>query len=141
MRPEPGELLPGLPAVGRAKQRGVLNSGVDGVRIVRRGLEVPDPRELPGARRAVVPQVRAGGALVFELVAHRVPRLAAVVGALDHLPEPAAGLRRVQPIRIGWGRLQMIDLPAPEVRAADVPLFTLAVGRQNERALSRADQD
>jgi hypothetical protein len=37
-------------------------------------------------------------ALIGELVAHRLPRLAAVVGALDHLPEPAGRLRRVKPV-------------------------------------------
>ena len=40
-----------------------------------------------------------GIAVVGELVAHRLPGLAAVVGALDQLPEPAARLRRVDPVR------------------------------------------
>ena len=91
----PDSSLPGLPAVGRAEQRGVLDAGVDGVRIGQRRLEVPDALELPRVRRAVVPLVRAGHAVVGELVADRLPGLAAVVGALDHLAEPAAGLRRV----------------------------------------------
>ena len=96
---QPGQLLPGLAAVGRAEQGGVLDAGVDGVRVGQRRLEVPDALELPGVRRAVVPLVGAGHAVVGELVADRLPRLAAVVGALDHLPEPAAGLRRVEPVR------------------------------------------
>ena len=70
-------------AVGRAEQGGVFHSGVDGVRIGQRRLEMPDALELPGVRRAVVPLVRAGHAVVDELVAHRLPGLAAVVGALD----------------------------------------------------------
>ena len=94
-----GKLLPGLPAVGRAEQRRVLDAGVDGVRIGQRRLEVPDALELPRVRRAVVPLVRAGNAVVDELVADRLPGLAAVVRALDHLPEPAAGLRGVEPVR------------------------------------------
>ena len=40
-------------------------------------------------RRAVVPLVGPGHAVVGELVAHRCPGLAAVVGALDQLAEPA----------------------------------------------------
>ena len=135
-----GQLCPGLAAVGRAEQRGVLHPGVDGVRIGQRRLEVPDALELPRVRRAVVPLVRAGHAVVGELVAHRLPGLAAVVRALDHLAEPAAGLRRVEPVRIHRRALEVVDLPAPEVRAADVPLLALAVRRQDERALARADE-
>src|SRR4029077_4452395 len=111
-----------------------------GVRIGQRGLEMPDPGKLPGTRRAVVPQVRAGDALVRELVARGLPRLAAVVGALDHLPEPAARLRRVQPIRVGGRALEVVDLPAPEVGPAHIPAFARSVRGQNERALARADQ-
>ena len=88
-----------LAAVDRAEHGGVLYPGVDRVRIVQRRLQVPDASELPRVRRAVVPLVRARYAVVAELVACRLPRLAAVVGALDLLPEPAAGLRRVQPGR------------------------------------------
>ena len=70
-----GELLPGLPAVGGAEQRGVFDSGVDRVRIGERRLEMPDALELPGMRRAVVPLVRGEGfagcgrGVVDELVA------------------------------------------------------------------------
>ena len=101
---------------------------------------MPDALELPGVRRAVVPLVRAGDAVVDELVAHRLPRLAAVVGALDHLPEPAAGLRRIQPVRVGGRALEVVDLPAGKVGAADVPPLALAVRRQDERALARPNQ-
>ena len=87
---QPGQLLPGLAAVGRAEQGRVLDAGVDRVRIGQRRLEMPDALELPGMRRAVVPLVRAGHAVVDELVADRLPGLAAVVRALDQLPEPAA---------------------------------------------------
>ena len=34
----------------------------------------------------------------------------------------------------------MVDLPAAEVGTADVPVFALAVRRQDERALARANQ-
>ena len=135
-----GELLPRLAAVGRAEQGGVFHPGVDGVRIGQRRFEMPDALELPGVRRAVVPLVRAGDAVVHELVPHRLPRLAAVVGALDHLPEPAAGLRRIQPIRVGGRSLEVVDLPAGKVGTTDVPPFALAVRRQDERALARANQ-
>ena len=52
-----GELVPGLAAVGRAEEGGVLDPGVDGVRVGQRRLEVPDALELPGVLRAVVPLV------------------------------------------------------------------------------------
>src|SRR5262249_52979535 len=104
-----------------------------------RRFEVPDPLELPGVLRAVVPLVGAGVAVVLELVADRRPRLAAVVGALDHLAEPAARLRRVQPVRVGGRALDVVDLPAPAVRAADALALALAVRRPDEPALARAD--
>src|SRR2546422_2661683 len=73
--------------------------------------------------------------------AGRLPRLAAVAGALDDLSEPPARLRRVQPVRIGGGSLHVIDLPAPEVRGAHVPLFSLAVPGQDERTPAGAHQN
>jgi hypothetical protein len=102
---------------------------------------MPDALELPGVGRAVVPLVRAGDAVVPELVIHRRPRLTAVVGALDQLPKPAAGLRRIEPIRINGRSLEVVDLPAAEMGAADVPPFALAVRRQDERALARTHQN
>ena len=94
------------------EQRGILDAGVDGVGIGQRRLEMPDALELPGMRRAVVPLVRAGNAVVVELVADRLPGLAAVVGALDQLAEPAAGLRRIESIRIDGRSLDVVNLPA-----------------------------
>src|SRR5687768_8917859 len=91
-------------------------------------------------RRAVVPLMRAGHAVVDELVARRLPRASAIVGALDDLAEPAGGLRRVDAIRVGWRSLDVVDLPAAKVRAADVPLFTFAIGSQDERALACPDE-
>src|SRR5262249_3778411 len=136
-----GKLLPRLAAVGRAEERRVLNPGVDRIRIGRGRLEMPHARELPRSWRAVVPEGRADGTLVRELVSHRLPRLAAIATALDQLPEPAAGLGGIQAIRIGRRSLEVVDLPAPEVRAADVPSLPGAVCRQHERALPCSDQD
>src|SRR5712691_9027396 len=116
---------------------------------------MPDALELPGMLRAVVPLVRgegfagARGGVVDELVAltrrhaagrgrhsapGHLPRLAAIARALDDLPEPTAGLRRVQPVRVNRRALQMVDLPAPKVGATDVPPCALAVRCQDERA-------
>src|SRR5438093_19392 len=135
-----GEFLPRLSAVGRAEQGGVFHTGVNGVRIGQRWFEMPDSLELPGMRRAVVPQVRAGDAVVHELVTHWLPRLATVARALDHLPEPGRGLRRIEPIRVSGRSLEVVDLPARKVGATDVPPLTLCVRRQDERALARANQ-
>ena len=68
-----GKLLPVLPAVSRAKQRGVFDAGVNRVDIGKRRFEMPDAFELPRVRRAVVPLVRPCDAVVSELVADRRP--------------------------------------------------------------------
>src|SRR5262249_37411639 len=101
---------------------------------------MPDALELPGVRCAVVPLVRAGDAIVHELVTHWLPRLATVVGALDQLPEPATGLRRIQPIPVSRRALEVVDLPARKVGTTDVPPFALAVRRQDKRTLACTNQ-
>src|SRR5437868_2817246 len=102
---------------------------------------MPDPLELPGVLRAVVPQVRAGRSVVNELVADRLPGLSTVIRALDHLPEPAAGLRRIDPVRVNGRALEMIDLPACEVRSTDLPSFALSIRSQDERTLACTRQN
>src|SRR5256884_7301973 len=98
---------------------------------------MPDALELPGMLRAVVELVRgerlAGirRRVVDEFVAlasrhavrrlghpaaRRLPRLAAVAGALDDLAEPPAGLRRVQAVRIGGGAPPLVEFPTPRRR-------------------------
>src|SRR5439155_22915276 len=159
-----GKLLPILPAIGRAEQRRVFHAGIDGVPVAQRRLEMPDALELPRVRRAVVPLMRrqrlAGfrRGVIDELVAfglgHSLPRggrlarfdagllpgFPAVAGALDDLPEPSAGLRRVDPVRIDGRALEVVDLPAAKVRPAHIPALALAVGGEDERAFACADQ-
>ncbi len=53
---------------------------------------MPDAFELPGVLCAVIPLVGAGHPFVIELVPDRFPVLAAIIGALNHLTEPAARL-------------------------------------------------
>ncbi len=62
---------------------------------------MPNPGELPGVGGAIVPGMRAGVPFVDEIIAHRVPTLAAIIGTVHHLPKPTAGLGGVDPIRIG----------------------------------------
>src|SRR5687768_6681787 len=50
------------------------------------------------------------------------PRLATVVRALNDLSKPAAGLRRVNAVRINRRTLHVIDLPSGEMGATNVPL-------------------
>src|SRR5262249_7055928 len=109
-------------------------------RIGERRLEVPHAGELPGMRRAVVPEVGSGNPVVLEPVPYRIPGDASVVRALNELPEPPGALRRVQPIRIGRRRLQMIHLPAPEVGTLPVPALARSVRRQDERTFPGSDQ-
>src|SRR5437867_11979181 len=109
---------------------------------------MPDALELPRMLRAVVPLMRGEGLarlrgrVVGELVAlafgetfrglfqhtsRRLPRLAAVAGALDDLSEPPARLRRVQPVRIGGRSRGARDLPPRPARRAPRPPSGLAV--------------
>src|SRR6185437_4925747 len=64
----------------------------------------------------------------------------AVVGPLDELSEPARVLRGVDPVRVLRRSLEVVDLPAAEVRPGDGPLLPLLVRSQHERALTRAGQ-
>ena len=107
-----GKLLPVLAAIGGTKQGGIFHAGVHRVRIGERGLQMPHALELPGMRCAVVPLVRAGNAVVSEFVPDWFPGLAAVVGALDELAKPPAGLRGVEPVRVYGRPFEVIHLPA-----------------------------
>jgi hypothetical protein len=73
MGSQPRELSPGLATVARAEKRGVLDAGIDRVWIGMRGCQVPHPLEFLRMWCAIVPLVRAGGALLGELVANRLP--------------------------------------------------------------------
>ncbi len=140
MAAQAGEFLPRPGTIGGPEQRRILDPRIHCIRIGQRRFEVPDPLELPRVRCAVVPLVRPGCAVVDERIPGSFPRLTAVVRALDDLSEPAARLGGIDSIRVGGGSLEMINLPATKVGAADVPAFTLPVRRQDEGALSRANQ-
>src|SRR5215469_14784050 len=131
-----GQLQPGLTAVSGLEQARVLDARVNSVRIVQGRFQVPDPRELPRMRGAVVPLVRARRAVVAELVPDRIPRLAAVIRALDNLPRPPARLRCIQPVRIGRRALYVIDLPATEEWSGDIPVPARAVRAEDEATLA-----
>src|SRR4051794_27670680 len=112
---------------------------------------MPDALELPRTQRAVVPLVcgeRFAGfrrcvinefvALAFRRAVRScgrfaggrsglVPGFAAVVGPLDDLAKPTARLRRIDSIRIDTGALEMVNLPAREVGAANLPTFAPSV--------------
>src|SRR6266849_3240703 len=126
---------------------------------------MPDAFELPGVLRAVEPLVRcerlAGlrGSVVDELVAlplghtagarrrlagrrpRLVPGFAAVIGALNDLPEPAARLGCIDPIGINRRPLHVIDLPTGKVGAVNIPSLALGVRCEDEGALAGADQN
>src|SRR4051812_30831294 len=156
--------MPTLAAVGRAEQRGVFHARINHIRVVQRRLNVPNALEFPWMLRAVVPLMRRDWlaglrrdvihefiALTFgpalrclELVgaaARREPGFAAVVGPLDHLAEPTAGLRGVQPIRVSRRPLHVVNLPPAKERLADLPFLAFAVARKDKRTFFRADQD
>src|SRR5271170_2022567 len=101
---------------------------------------MPYPLELPRMRRAVVPLVRPRHSVIQKLVPRLLPCLAAVVRTLNDLPKPAAGLRRIQPVRVHRRSLEVVDLPARKVRPCDLPLFPLSIRRQHKSTLARANQ-
>lgn len=110
------EFVPCLPPIGCPEQGRVFDTGIDGIGVGQRRFKVPDTLELPWVLRTVVELVRGerfagfGRRIVAKLVAFSdgravgvlrrlpgfesrlMPRLAAVVGALNDLSEPAAGL-------------------------------------------------
>src|SRR5579862_9855862 len=102
---------------------------------------MPDAREFPGMRRAVVPLMSAGNCGVFKFVADRFPCFATVIRSLSQLAEPAGGLRRVNPVGVYGRAFEVIHFPAGKVRTADVPLLALAIRRQDERALARSNEN
>src|ERR1700730_15731522 len=134
------KLVPALATVGGTEESRVFGARIDGVRIGQGWLEVPDSLEFEGTRRSVIPLMRAGLAIIGELALHRLPCLAAVVGALDHLPEPARILRGVQPVRVGRRPFDVVDLTSSEVRAGYVPLFAFRVRRHDKRTFVSTDQ-
>src|SRR6266446_10868236 len=112
---------------------------------------MPDAFELPWMLCAIVPHV--GGerlaslrrGIVNEFVAltfgHAVgsrrrlagrcallcPGFSAVIGALNDLSEPGAGLRCVKPVRINRRPLDVIDFPARKMRAVHFPVLALPI--------------
>src|SRR5579862_1516414 len=122
---------------------------------------MPDALELPRMLRPVIPLMsceRRRSGVVDEFIAlalghsarscllagrrsRLVPRFAAIVRTLNDLPEPAAGLRGINSIRIYGRSLQVIEFPPGKVRAADLPVLAFAVCRKNECAFASAHQD
>src|SRR5579862_4866161 len=127
---------------------------------------MPDALEFPRVLRAIVPLVRGErlsslfgrrvvdefvalaflGALLRSLLlawrrARLSPSLAAVIGTLDDLPEPSAGLRGVDPVWIRRRSFQVIKLPSGEMGPAHVPLFAFSIRREHERSFVGAHQN
>src|SRR4051794_22896903 len=82
--------------------------------------------------------MRSRGTGVLEVVASRLPGLAAVFRTLENLPEPAARLRCVKAVGVRGRPLHVVDLPARKMRSLDVPALAAGVRRQDEGALSGA---
>ena len=112
-----GKFVPRLATIRGFENRRVFGTGVYRIRIGQRRFNVPDAFEFPRMLRAVIPHVGADGSFVnefitfafgktfrafqiFRIAAGRGPGFAAVIGALDDLPEPTAALRSVNAIGI-----------------------------------------
>src|SRR3977135_4122806 len=61
-----------------------------------------------------------------------MPGFAAIVGALNDLPEPSASLRSVDARRLNQRAFQVVHFPAREVRTTDIPFLALAIRCKNE---------
>src|SRR5712664_3347958 len=156
--------MPGLPTIRRPKHRRILDTGISRIRVVQGRLNVPDAFEFPRMRRAVIPLMgrqrlaRFRRSIINELIAlalghsfwrsrrlsrlrsRLLPGFAAIIRALNDLSKPTAGLRNIKSIRIHRRTFRMIDFPPGKMGSADLPLFALAIGCQNERALFCANQ-
>src|SRR5262249_18701499 len=132
--------------------------------IVQGRFDMPNPLEFPRMGSAVIPLMGCERltsfcrSIVNEFVAlafgktfwccgrfawlrsRLFPGFAAVVRALNDLAEPTTGLRNIKAIRIHWRSFRVINFPAGEMWAADLPLFAFAVRGQNERSLLCANQ-
>src|SRR5688572_5685586 len=119
---------------------------------------MPDAFELPRLLRPIVPLVGSerfagfGRSVVNELIAFAyretfggdgglsggrtrlLPSFAAIVGTLNDLPEPAAGLRCIDTVRVNWRTFEMVNVPARKIRATYLPVFALAIRGQDKRA-------
>ncbi len=136
----PGSSCQVLRAVGGAEKGRVFHPGVNRVGIGQRRFEMPDAFEFPRVLSAIIELMRARRPVVDEILPHRLPRFATVVGALNPLPKPAGGLRRVDPVRINRRTFEMIKFPARKVRAADFPVRALAVRGEDKGAFACANQ-
>src|SRR5438477_3870300 len=114
---EPRQLLPSCAPIFGFKKGRVFYAGVNVIGILECRLQVPDAPKFPGMLCAVVPLMRTWHTVVNEFVAfahrhslrahrwsatRRVPCFTAVIGTLNDLSEPRAGLRCINPIRIRW---------------------------------------
>src|SRR5215216_4890462 len=81
-------------------------------------------QRLPGFRRRVIDKLVALSRR--STVRHRgrftrrgprlLPGLATVIGTLNHLPEPSAGLGRIESVRLNGRAFEMVRFPACEMR-------------------------
>src|SRR5665213_833467 len=101
---------------------------------------MPHTRELVRMVRVVVPLVGSGRPFVVEFVSHCLPRLTAVVRALNHLPKPAARLGRVKAVRVCGRTVDVVHLPPRKVRSSDLPALTPFVRSKEKSTLSGSDQ-
>ena len=156
--------MPRFSAVFRLEQCGIFDPCVNVIGLVKRRFQMPHTLEFPRMLRAIVPLVgrerlpslRRG--IVNELVtlalchavrafqflrtaARCVPGFTRVIRPLNNLSKPTTGLRCIDPVGINRRTFHMINLPAREMRAADLPSFTRAIRCQDERAFSCANEN
>src|SRR5438270_7486221 len=119
MAAQPDQFVPRLAAVGGAEDCSILNAGIYSVGIGERWLQMPDALEFPRVLRPIVPLVGREWLAAWrpsvinklialdlrhafgrrgEPAARCLPGFSAVIGTLNHLPEPATGLGRINAV-------------------------------------------
>src|ERR1700688_2819117 len=102
---------------------------------------MPHALELPRVWFAVIKLVCTWSSVVNKFVAYRLPRFPAIIRSLNHVTEPTAALRGIQPVGIRWRTLHVINFPARKMRPADIPLLAFSIRSKHERAFPRSYQN
>src|ERR1700686_3893057 len=102
---------------------------------------MPHALEFPRVWLAVIKLVCTGHSVIDKFVTDRLPSFAAIIRSLNHLTEPTAALRCIQPVGIRRRSLHMIYFPARKMRSANIPLLALSIRSKHERAFPCAHQN
>src|ERR1700722_14429705 len=102
---------------------------------------MPHALKLPWVWLALIKLVCTWHSVIDKFVTDRLPRFPAIVRSLNHLTEPTAALRCIQPVGICRSPFQVINFPAPKMWPTDIPLLAFSIRSKRERAFPRCHQN